>query len=330
MVEFFKKESWPNDSWLKEHKVDLTNIVSFAGDASTRKYYRLAGKDGKKFIAVTYEPTEVGKKSFERFIFWQKKYVELNIPVPEIYHTNEDALLMILEDLGSKSLLSEISQLQAREQNVLLEQSLGLLMPLQKLHLLEQSHSTQGIFNREKLDFELNLSIQHFSKTFDLPSIQSNKETIQEIWGEFLSDAFREKDFVWCHRDFHAKNIMIDSQKKLRLIDFQDTMRGPRFYDLCSLLHDSYLNYSETTKELILKNYKNSHGDFENLYYVTMAQRTFKAIGSFCYVFQYRQNYFYLRHVGLAMEHFNFALKKINTTMSKELIKLMVNPYYNL
>ncbi|MDH4467764.1 MAG: phosphotransferase [Bacteriovoracaceae bacterium] len=316
--------------------MDFKKVVSLVGDASTRKYFRLLDNRNHPFIAVTYEQTEAGRKSFERFIFWQKKYKDLYIPVPEIFHIDEIHLTMILEDLGSKSLLSEISKLPSNEQNLLLDEAINLVLPLHQLKVTDQGYLTQGIFNREKLDFELNLTINHFSQTFGLPSLKTNQKVIQEIWSEFLSQCFNEKDYVWCHRDFHAKNLMLDSQNKLRPIDFQDTMLGPITYDLCSLLHDCYINYSESTKEFMLKkmkaskSFKNFSDDFEEQYYITMAQRTFKAIGSFCYVFQARQNYFYLRHVGLAMEHFNFALKKINNNMSKELQKLIVNPYVNL
>ena len=67
-------ERLKNNAWLIENKINFKDIVSLLGDASTRKYFRLVDKNKKKFIAVTYEETEVGRKSFQRFIFWQKTY----------------------------------------------------------------------------------------------------------------------------------------------------------------------------------------------------------------------------------------------------------------
>jgi aminoglycoside/choline kinase family phosphotransferase len=43
---------------------------------------------------------------------------------------------------------------------------------------------------------------------------------------------------VLCHRDYHASNLMIDSKKRLRVVDHQDARMGPASYDLVSFLLD--------------------------------------------------------------------------------------------
>jgi aminoglycoside/choline kinase family phosphotransferase len=243
---------------------------------------------------------------------------------------------MVLEDLGSESLLTRNFALSIDKQLFYLSSAIKILSPLQKLKFTHDSMETQGVFNKEKLAFELNLTLDHFSKTFSLPKISKGSEKINSIWPEFLNDGFKENEFVWCHRDYHSKNIMINNDL-LTLIDFQDSMLGPKTYDLCSLLHDSYIHYpDEVVTKILVEAYECfpphqcSFSQFEKEYYTVMAQRSFKAIGSFCFVFQTKKNYLYLRHVGLAMEHLNFALKKINNKISKDLIKLIAAPYYEI
>jgi aminoglycoside/choline kinase family phosphotransferase len=43
---------------------------------------------------------------------------------------------------------------------------------------------------------------------------------------------------VLCHRDYHAANLMIDHQKRMRIVDHQDARMGPASYDLVSFLLD--------------------------------------------------------------------------------------------
>jgi len=43
---------------------------------------------------------------------------------------------------------------------------------------------------------------------------------------------------VLCHRDYHASNLMIDTRKRMRIVDHQDARMGPASYDLVSFLLD--------------------------------------------------------------------------------------------
>ena len=53
-----------------------------------------------------------------------------------------------------------------------------------------------------------------------------------------LSRLLESKASVLCHRDFHAANLMLDSEGRLRIIDHQDARIGSVAYDLVSLLLD--------------------------------------------------------------------------------------------
>ncbi len=50
---------------------------------------------------------------------------------------------------------------------------------------------------------------------------------------------------VPCHRDYHARNLLIRRDRVI-VIDFQDVMAGPLFYDLASLLRDNYCDVSSS------------------------------------------------------------------------------------
>ena len=53
-----------------------------------------------------------------------------------------------------------------------------------------------------------------------------------------LCEELETKATVLCHRDFHAANLMLDPEGRLRIIDHQDARIGSVAYDLVSFLLD--------------------------------------------------------------------------------------------
>src|SRR5205085_348078 len=58
--------------------------------------------------------------------------------------------------------------------------------------------------------------------------------------GLLLLEALSQPE-VFVHRDYHARNLMVVSERNPGIIDFQDALRGPVGYDLVSLLKDCYI-----------------------------------------------------------------------------------------
>ena len=50
---------------------------------------------------------------------------------------------------------------------------------------------------------------------------------------------------VYVHRDFMPRNLMLDSQGALGVLDFQDAVYGPITYDIASLMRDAFLSWDE-------------------------------------------------------------------------------------
>ncbi|HSN52810.1 MAG TPA: phosphotransferase, partial [Woeseiaceae bacterium] len=48
---------------------------------------------------------------------------------------------------------------------------------------------------------------------------------------------------VFVHRDYHSRNLMVTTERKPGVLDFQDAMEGPLTYDLVSLLKDCYIKW---------------------------------------------------------------------------------------
>ena len=50
---------------------------------------------------------------------------------------------------------------------------------------------------------------------------------------------------VYVHRDFMPRNLMVDHNGDLGVLDFQDAVYGPITYDIASLMRDAFLSWEE-------------------------------------------------------------------------------------
>ena len=101
------------------------------------------------------------------------------------------------------------------------------------------------------------------------------------------------------------------------VIDFQDARQGVSQYDLVSMLEDCYFQLSADNIEKLKKYYIEQSFDenidkekFERIYDLMTIQRTFKAIGSFAYINQDRDDNRYLKYIGFGMEKLRNKFKK--------------------
>lgn len=103
--------------------------------------------------------------------------------------------------------------------------------------------------------------------------------------------------FVLCHRDFHSRNLLVVSGE-LAVIDFQDARRGPRAYDLVSLLNDSYVEQSPELVAAMVERFERAIGAAVSAEYdVAALQRNLKALGTFGYQIGRRGNDVYRRYL---------------------------------
>ena len=102
------------------------------------------------------------------------------------------------------------------------------------------------------------------------------------------------------------------------LIDFQDARLGLPFYDLVSLLEDCYFPLSYSKRNVLINYYKEnstllnsySREEFEYYYDLSAVQRIFKALGSFAFINETRQDDRYLKYIGVGVHRLLNILSK--------------------
>jgi aminoglycoside/choline kinase family phosphotransferase len=321
----------------KNLKIENYSVLPLAGDASSRRYYRVV-KGNQSWVLMEWEAFQNPEKF--PFISIQKHLSANQIYVPEIIAFDETKGLFLLEDLGDLTLERRFWEF-LKQDNVMpfYQVTLDLLVKLHRLYLEPKNRSLctayQVEFDVEKFTWELNYTFKNLFT--QLCPHQLNEKQVADLQIEFstLAQTLAEAPQVLCHRDFHSRNIMIKGDK-IYFIDFQDARLGPPQYDLVSLVHDSYVKLSpENIKSLIqyylkhfpeaLSLYKNE-AEFMNYFHLQTLQRCFKAAGTFAAILNQRNDSRYLKYLPHTIDKVRQALRQApqfkNMSLLVEQLKL--------
>ncbi|ALE41142.1 aminoglycoside phosphotransferase family protein [Leptospira interrogans] len=253
---------------------EITPIVS---EASDRKYFRVVYPDRTlilcKDLRFQHDFVEIADfLSHEQFL------------VPEILKKDLIHFLILMTDGGEKDLTSIEDDLEYRDWLI---KSIEILVKLQKTNPIPPVSSRD--FDLEKLDFESNFTYSNylkFKKEFQLKTqLRSETKIFIEECSAFLAE-YPVK--VFCHRDFHGRNLLINSQNQICMIDFQDARMGTPFYDLASILYDAYrpipFGMRQGLYQIFLNLSEQNFPKSKECYYIQCLQRSYKALGSYFYL----------------------------------------------
>ncbi|WP_127715599.1 aminoglycoside phosphotransferase family protein [Halobacteriovorax sp. HLS] len=331
ITELFENSQRRIDS-LKENEV--VEVVKLTGDASTRRYYRIVTKDCN-YVSCLSEVHEDIEKS--DFTIVQKVLHHNLIRVPQIIDQNSKKGYMLQEDLGNLTFLSYISSISSTEK--IFEEYKKVVDTLIKIQSIpRESEYNWGklSFDVEKLMFEINFTKKFFVEKFLNAKLSREESVIFERINMKIINEITSKDMVLNHRDFHSRNIMV-KEGEFVYIDFQDARQGVPQYDLVSLLEDCYFQISEENIEKLKMHYFNSflkntskdqtsYEEFSRIYDLMTIQRSLKAIGSFCYIYETRSDIRYVKYIGYAFEKVRNKLRLFPEY--EALYKLLVKVYY--
>ena len=207
-------------------------------DASTREYFRIGWENGSA-IACVYP--EAFDPSTQNYLDVTRLFLASGLPVAEILDVEGDLGVIVQEDLGDRVLRDFMFEIEPTKRRRLRDEAISLIARIQagtprafKMH----SIASELRFDTEKLDWELGFFKEHFFETYLKKTLSSEENA--RLSSEFHALAEELDGFatVLCHRDFHAANLMIDSNGQMRIIDHQDARIGSPAYDLVSLLLD--------------------------------------------------------------------------------------------
>ncbi|MCA1634434.1 MAG: phosphotransferase [Acidobacteria bacterium] len=219
-------------------RVGDEEIVPLTPDASTREYFRIPWKRKTAIVAVYPEPFD---PEIHPFLDVTRLFQEAQLPVPAIFDVDPLNGIIVQEDFGDRQLRRFFEAATEDEREALVEQAIGLIADIQgatQLASERNSIASRLAFDEAKLSWELDFFFEHFFKSLRKEELKHGEEAELRAELNDIAADLAARPRVLCHRDFHSSNLMVDAEKRLRIIDYQDARMGPASYDLVSLLLD--------------------------------------------------------------------------------------------
>ena len=268
------------------------NIKQLHGDASTRRYWRIDTKVGSWIISD--QPPFSENDDFLNIAGYLSSH---KIPIPKVIKAFPEDGIIILQDLGDALLYHHAKEAPSKSYD-LYEGAVDTVVKLQISIPGDPSCvAYQRAFDEAKWLWELEHTEKYFfTHLLQTPLSPSDQALLRDGF-KIISAKIQLSPMVFCHRDFHSRNLLLH-QGKLFVIDFQDARLGPPLYDLVSLLRDCYVQLPKDIEQRLIRRYQQfvkwPNFDFEEQYLWTAIQRHLKACGTFAYQYIERGNRFYL------------------------------------
>jgi hypothetical protein len=325
----------------------VAQVTELAGDASTRRYYRIRMAPGSPLpsLVLMRYPEEIPTGGELPFVNVHRYLRKAGVPVPEIYLASPEANLLFLEDAGDTMLEGAVSAAGALEDYLpLYEQCVETLLRIQwdgTRALDGNAFPARLSFDVKKFAEEIDFFFEHAVRGYGGIALSETEErAIEDLFLPLLEE-LAALPRVLSHRDYHSRNVMVlagaaGERPELRILDFQDARMGNVFYDLCSLVRDSYVTLPEKEVDHLCYAYRHASpaglktmwGDpssFGRHLDAAALQRNVKAIGTFGNQARNRGKTFYLRFIPPTVRHIalNFDRNPRMRPLSRKLLPIL-------
>jgi aminoglycoside/choline kinase family phosphotransferase len=281
--------------------VERAEVLPLSGDASTRRYFRVASGDGTVVLALypeSFDPEELS------FAVVRSLIAGYGLPVPEIHDHDGARGILLLQDLGDETLQQTLRTASPSQRHALYREALEQLITLQRRAASGPQRAVcfQVAFDVEKLSWELHYFLKHFLEGHRKRDLSAEDRAVFGAAFHRLAEEIASWPRVLCHRDFHSRNLM-PCDGTVYWIDFQDARMGPATYDLASLLRDSYVDLGEDFVRERAEEFRQwvlpdePREVFERRFELMSIQRNLKALGTFGYMDSVRGNRVYLPYI---------------------------------
>lgn len=296
-----------------------------AGGGSNREYYRITEASGHTLIG------SIGTSNEENntFIYLSRHFTEKGLPVPRILAVSEDGMAYLQSDLGNATLYDALKSGRENTEGYgaddirLLEKTIRLLPQIQVLGAkgidFKQCYPQEEM-NEQNVMFDLNYFKYCFLKT---TSLDFNESKLEESFCQLAKDLGNSVKPYFLYRDFQARNVMIDQEENLYLIDFQGGRRGPLQYDLVSFLWQASSHFNTELRQHLIDEYLSALKELEDVdeqaFRNSIPQwvlfRTLQVLGAYGFRGRYEQKKYFLDSIPAAIDNLREVLTNQNSCL---------------
>ena len=252
-----------------------------SNDASFRSYWRTRSAD-RSWIVMDAPPD---REDIRPWLDVAARLARAGLHVPEIQAADPDRGFVLMEDLGDRTLLPELTLTTVDDHY---DDAMDAILAMQL------AADTTGLpdYDEPRLVAEMELMPEWFLQRHLGMAIECEEWDVVEQAFRALVDSARAQPQAFVHRDFHSRNLLLTDRDNPGIVDFQDAVRGPVTYDLVSLLRDCYIVWPEDRVEAWAEAFRRkldhagvrvpSPEAFLRAFDLMGLQRHIKVLGIFC------------------------------------------------
>ena len=272
--------------WLsRELHHGPVRIEVASSDASFRRYFRVF-RDSASYIVMDAPPEQ---EDVRPYLQVSDLLEALGAHVPHVYEADVARGLLLLEDLGTTPYLQQLER--GGDGERLYADALAALANIQLRGAAAAAQLPP--YGRSELAREMALMPEWFlGRHLSLALSAADHELLAAAFEFLIAEALAQPR-VFVHRDYHARNLMVVSERNPGIIDFQDALCGPVGYDLVSLLKDCYIAWPRTRVVSWVQSFRarllehggpagGSEAEFLRWFDLIGVQRHIKVLGIFC------------------------------------------------
>lgn len=277
-------------------------LAPISGDAGFREYFRI---NCTPSMVAAYAPPII--ENTQDFVTIGLVLSDAGVHVPGIYAVDYQHGFLLQEDLGEELFVDSLA---GRSAELLYDDAQAALLKIQ-----QADKAVFKDYSASKLLAEMELFPHWFvEKLLGQQLAVSVRQMLEKLFATLVDNA-KEQPQVVVHRDFHSRNLLIQNDGGIGVIDFQDAVVGPCTYDLVSLLRDCYVNWPEPwVKKRLLDVFSDSQSrgripkeisaeQYERWFDLMGLQRHIKVLGIFARLWLRDQKSGYLSDLPLVIRY---------------------------
>ncbi|MGB0410548.1 MAG: aminoglycoside phosphotransferase family protein [Pikeienuella sp.] len=261
-------------------------VSSLAGDASNRRYDRVAGPRGNAVLMDA--PAERGE-DISVFLDFTALLRGMGLSAPKVLAADRGAGFALLEDLGD-DLYARVAAQTPELETTIYAAAVDVLV---EMHAAQPpTHAGTRLiapYDAAVLMREAELATEWWVPAASAAPLGDAQLTAYtDLIKQTCAEVSGQRDALVL-RDYHAENLLWlpdrDGIAKVGQLDYQDALIGSRAYDLVSLLEDARRDTTADLREAMLTRYVAASGvdeaQFRSDYAALGAQRNLKIVGIF-------------------------------------------------
>jgi N-acetylmuramate 1-kinase len=235
------------------HALQPATLRIASADASFRRYLRIdctpAADTAMGFAAPAHCSRIImdappDKENCQPFATVAQLMGDAGLNVPRVLAWDQTLGFMLLDDLGTQTMIGAIDPADAAASQPLYLRALDALV-------MWQVASRPGVlpaYDQALLARELALFPDWYLERHRGVKVEGPLRETLDATFKLIIERNLAAPTVYVHRDFMPRNLMIPvdpAEPRLGVLDFQDAVQGPITYDIASLMRDAFLSWDE-------------------------------------------------------------------------------------